>query len=106
MHGGGGLLPPGEVATRITAILRSSLQIVVATNVAGGARNVGVALSQCKAEGGVIEFSVGPLGDGVALRASSRVIRKAYLIVIGNAGAERGGAIPIGEVTAVAICGI
>ena len=106
MHGGGSLLPSGEVATGITAILRSSLQIVVAANVAGGARNVGVALSQRKAECGVIKFSVGPLGDGVALSASGRVIRKAYLIVIGNACAESGGAIPIGKMAAVAICGI
>ncbi len=73
---------------------------------ARGARNVGVSVSQRKAECVVIKFSVRPLGDGVALRASRGVIREAYGDVIGDAGSKRRSLIPIGNVAAIAVGGI
>ena len=55
-----GLLPSGEVATRIAAICGSDLQAVVIVYVAGSARNIGVPVGQQKAGSAVIERGCGP----------------------------------------------
>ena len=61
-----GLLPSGEVATRITAICGSSFQTVVAVDVAGRANHVGMSIGERKAGGTVVEFAISPSGDAVA----------------------------------------
>ena len=61
------LLPSGEVATGIAAIGGSDRQVVVIVDVAGQARNVGVAVGQQKAGGAVIKGDIGPRRGVVAV---------------------------------------
>jgi hypothetical protein len=55
-----GLLPCGEVAPGIAAIIGSNLEVVIIVNVATGAGHVGVAIGQGEAGSAVIEDDVGP----------------------------------------------
>ena len=57
MNGISGLLPFGEVAAGVAAIRRSNLQIVIVVEMAGGARNIGVAIGEQEARGAVVERS-------------------------------------------------
>lgn len=50
-----GLLPGGKVATGITAIGGSGLQVVISVEVARGASDVGVAVGKQESRGAVIE---------------------------------------------------
>src|ERR1700730_5714927 len=88
VHGSGGLLPLGEMAAGVAAIGRLDLQVVIVVDVAGSAGNVGVPVCQKKAGGAVIEFAVGPFGDGVAGGAGSRGRREAGGDVIGDVATE------------------
>lgn len=63
------LLPFCEVTTGIAAVSRRNLQVVVVVDVAGSARNVGVAIRQQKSGGAVIENCGGPANCTVAGRA-------------------------------------
>jgi hypothetical protein len=60
MHRIIGLLPGGEVASGISAIGRSDLQVVVAVDMALLAGDVGMAVGQEEAGGAVIEFRAEP----------------------------------------------
>ncbi len=98
-----GLLPPDEVASGISAIGWCRFQRVVIVDVAQSALNIGVAIGERKTGGGVIEFSVGPRGDGVAGGAGGGGGRKARREVIGNIAADGLGLVPIGSVAGHAI---
>src|SRR3984893_13181920 len=87
-HGSGGLLPLGEMAAGVAAIGRLDLQVVIVVDVAGSAGNVGVPVCQKKAGGAVIEFAVGPFGDGVAGGARRRGRRGNGGGVIGDVATE------------------
>ena len=54
------LLPGSQVASGIAAIGGSNRQVVIIVDVAGDARNVGVAIGQQKARDAVIEGDIGP----------------------------------------------
>ena len=69
-----GLLPGRQVAARISAIGGRDFQIVIVSDVAGLAWQIGVAVGQEKASDGVIEFGVGPGIEGVAAIARGRKI--------------------------------
>lgn len=62
----GGLLPGGEVTAGVAAIRGCDLQVVVIVDMAGGARNVGMAVGEQKARGAVIELSAQPAIEAVA----------------------------------------
>ena len=96
-----GLLPGGQVTARIPAIGRSNIQAVVVVDVTESAAwnlaaisDEGVRVGQRKAKRIVVEFSVGPLGDGMASGTSGRGRREAGADVIGNGTAKRWRAIP------------
>ena len=59
-----GLLPGGQVATGMSAIGGSDLEIVIVINMAGGARDVSVAVGELESSGAVIKGRGVP-GDGV-----------------------------------------
>ena len=106
VNGRSGLLPLGEVASGISAIGGSRFQRVVIVDMAERALNIGVAIGERKAGGGVIEFSVGPRSDGVASGASGGGRRKACGEVIGNIAADGLRFVPIRSVAGHAIGGI
>jgi len=64
-----GLLPVGQVAARVAAIVRSNLQIVVVVDVAGSAGNVRVPIGEQKSRRAVIEFGSEPVVEIVAALA-------------------------------------
>jgi hypothetical protein len=64
------LLPCRQMATRVSAISRLYLQIVVSVDMASSTLHVGVAIRQKKSGGAVIKLAVGPSGYSVAGRAS------------------------------------
>jgi len=61
-----GLLPGGEVAARVAAIRRRNLEIIVVTNVAGRAGQVGVAVRKQESRGAVIKLRAQPTVEAVA----------------------------------------
>jgi hypothetical protein len=63
----------------------------------------GVLIRERKSSGAVIEFSVGPFGDGMAGRASRSGVGETGGDVIRDVAADCSGPIPIGDVAAVAI---
>jgi len=63
------LLPGSEMAGGVAAIRRSNLKVVVAVDVATGARHAGMAVGQGESSSGVIEGHVRPRRGVVALRA-------------------------------------
>ena len=80
------------MATGVSAIRGSSLQIVIVVDVASGASNVGVAVDEQKACGAVIKGRSSPTDGVVAIRAigcgersASGLVRR---IVSGLPGAE------------------
>ena len=103
------LLPGGEVAAGIAAIVGLDGEIVIAADVAlrassdfaGGGHLVRVL--QREAGGAVIEFAIGPSGDGVASGAGSRSCREIRSDVIGNVATKRLGFIPVGLMATHAI---
>ena len=64
-----GSLPGGEMAAGVAAIRGSNLKVVVAVDVATGARHAGMAVGQRESSNGVIEGHVRPRRGVVALRA-------------------------------------
>jgi len=70
MDGIVGALPSAQVASGVAAVRRLNVQAVVAVDVAQSALHIGMPIGQRKSRGAVIEFSVRPLGDGVARGAS------------------------------------
>ncbi len=95
VDGSGGLLPLGKVAAGIAAVRRSRLQIVIVVDVAGSTGHVGVAVRQQEARSAVIEFAVGPSGNGVAAGASRGCRREAGGDVIRDIAADGLGLVPI-----------
>ena len=96
-----GLLPGGQMASGIPAVRQQGRQAVIVVDVAGSAGrhlaavgHQGVRVCQREPEGGVIELAVGPLGDGVALGASSGRRGEARLDVIRHTAAERRRGVP------------
>ena len=76
MHRIVGLLPGGEVATRVAAIRGSDLQSVIVINVAACTGHIGVPVGKRKTSRSVVESDDGP-GDGalvavVAICSSKR----------------------------------
>jgi hypothetical protein len=65
-----GALPGAQVAAGVATVRRLNVQAEIAVYVAQSALHVGMPVGQRKARGAMIEFAVGPLGDGVASRAS------------------------------------
>jgi hypothetical protein len=65
-----GALPGAQVAAGVAAVCRLNVQAEIAVYVAQSALHVGMPVGQRKARGAVIEFAVGPFGDGMAGRAS------------------------------------
>jgi len=104
MHGIIRLLPGGEVAASRSASCRRNVQVVIIVDVTQHAGYVCVAIRQRKSKCCVIEFSIRPLGDGVARSASRRVIREAGLDMVGNIAAKRRRLIPRRRMTAHAVC--
>lgn len=60
VNGSRGLLPLVEMAAGAAAIGRSSGQGVIIVDVAGGARNVGMAIGEQEARAAVVESDIGP----------------------------------------------
>ena len=105
-----GLLPGGQMASRIPAVVRHDTQAVVTVDVAGFAGrhlaavgHQGVRVRQRETERGVVELAVGPLRDGVALGASHSRRGKARLDVIRHRAAERRRTVPRRLVAAHAV---
>ncbi len=99
----GGALPSGDVAA---IAVHRQITGVVAVDVAGRARGlggIGMSTSQRKAGSAVIEFSVRPLGDGMAGSALRRGNREASRNVIGNISADGHRAVERGGMAAVTI---
>jgi hypothetical protein len=91
------------VAARTSASVGLNVQAVVVVDVAGSAGHGGVAVSERKAECGVIECAIGPFGDGMALRAGRGGVRKSCFDVIRNIAAICRCFVPIGEMATDAI---
>jgi len=66
------LLPCRQVALRVTAIGRLNRQIIVTVHMARTAWGVCVPIGQLETRRAVVEFPVGPFGNRMAGRASSR----------------------------------
>jgi len=71
-----GLLPVGQVAARVAAIVRSNLQIVVVVDVARSAWQIRMAVRQQKSRGAVIEFCSEPAVEIVTALALARSKRR------------------------------
>jgi hypothetical protein len=67
-----GLLPGGQVATGVAAIVRPNLQVVIIVDVAGSAGNVGMAVGQQESSRAVIKFRAQPVIKIVAALAVAR----------------------------------
>lgn len=78
-----GVLPSREVAAGVPAIRWGDLQVVVVVDVAGSARNIGVAVGERETGRVVIEFCVEPSIERMARFASGGEIR-AGVIRIGG----------------------
>ena len=91
-----GLLPGGQVTSGIAAVGGGNLQIVVVTDVAGGARHVGVAVGEQEARRGMVEDSVVPTDGVVTLRAVCGGERRARFRVHGIVGLLPGGQVAAG----------
>ena len=96
------LVPGGQMAVSISAAGRREASGVVIADVASGAGrhlaavgHEGVRVRQCEPESGVVELAVDPLGDGVALGASSGRRGEARFDVIRHTAAERRRAAPL-----------
>jgi len=105
-----GLLPGGQMASRIPAVVRHDTQAVVTIDVAGFAGrhlaavgHQGVRVRQREPERVVVELAVGPLRDGVALGASHGRGGKPRLDVIRHRAAERRRTVPRRLVAAHAV---
>jgi len=96
-------LPGRQVALRVPAIRGLNLQGVVIVDVAQRALHASVAVGQGKSRGAVVEFSVRPLGDGVATAARRSRARESCSDVVGHGAAQRSGALPRGLVAAQAV---
>ena len=94
MLGIGGLLPGRQVALRIAAIRRRDLQIVIAVDVAGSARNVGVSVRQQETRRTMVEFRSQPAVKRMAGVAGLRKLRGDVVRV--------GGFLKIRQVTRIA----
>lgn len=105
MHGGVGLLPGSEMATGVAAVGWRDFETVVVADVTGDAGNRRVFVGEGETKRSMVEFSIGPLGDGVALGTSGCIRREAGLDMIGDAAAESRSFVPIGRVAAEAIRG-
>jgi hypothetical protein len=108
-----GLLPGGEVTAGVAAIIRLNGEGVVSIDVARGATgnfsSIGdklMRIGQRETGGGVIEFAVGPNGDGVAGRAGGGCCREIGGDVIGNIAAESLCFVPVGCVAGHAVRGV
>jgi len=106
MHGSSGLLPASEVATGISAFGGLNREVVVAADMAGSAGNVGVAIGQREANGGVVELAVRPLCYGVATRTGSSGGGESSSDVVGHACAKSLCFVPVGRVAGHAIGGV
>ena len=66
------LLPGGQVATGVAAIVRPNLQVVIIVDVAGSTGHVGVAVGQQESSRAVIKFCAQPVIEIVAALAVAR----------------------------------
>ena len=66
------LLPGGQVATGVAAIVRPNLQVVIIVDVAGSTGHVGVAVGQQESSRAVIKFRAQPVIEVVAALAVAR----------------------------------
>jgi len=60
VYGIGGLLPGGQVASRVPAIVQRGRQIVIVVDMAEGASHVGMALGQRESGRAVVELGIQP----------------------------------------------
>lgn len=97
------LLPGGEVATGIAAIGRSNLQVVVAIDVAGRAEHVGMPIGERKSGGTVVEFAIGPGGDGMASGTSGSCGGESRGEVVGHGAAQSCRFIPVSRMAGYAV---
>ncbi len=100
------LLPGRQVAARSTAGRRCNIQAVVVVHMARCAGNVGMAIGEREAECIVIKFSIGPRGDRMASRTSTRGSWEASLDMVRNIATDRGRAVPIRLMTTHAVGGV
>ena len=98
-----GLLPGGQVATGVPAIVWLDRQRVVVVEMAGGASHAGMSVGQRESCCAVIEDTSGPGGDGVARGALSSRRRESSSDVVGDIPAQRCSALECRLVTAVAV---
>ena len=103
MHGSGGLLPGSQVATGVATIGGSDLEGVIIVDVAGSAKHVGVAVGEREANGSVVEFAIGPGGDGMASGASRGCGGETRADVVGDVAAECLRLVPIGRMAGHAL---
>ena len=107
-----GLLPGGEVAARVAAIIGLDRKSVVAVNMASSAaRSLAcgsqlVRVGQRETSGAVIELAIGPSGDGVATGAGRCRSREIGGHVIRDVAAETLRFVPVRSVAGQAIGGI
>lgn len=94
----GRLLPGREMASGVSAVRRSNLQIVVAADMTARARDIGVPIGQRKIDrwGGVVDGHSEPTVEGMAGVASLRELRRN---VVGYVPAHRLGSLVILQVT-------
>lgn len=94
----GRLLPRREMASRVSAVRRSNLQIVVVADMTARARDIGVPIGQRKIDrrGGVVDGDSEPTVEGMAGVASLRELRRN---VVGYDPAHRLGLLVILQVT-------
>ena len=91
------------MATGVTAIGGSDLEVVIVIDVAGSAKHVGVAIGEREANGSVVKFAIGPGGDGMASGARSGSGGETCGDVIGHIAAQRLRLVPIGRMAGHAL---
>ena len=99
----GRLLPGREMASRVSAVRRSNLQIIVVADMTARARNIGVPVGQRKADrrGRMVDGDPEPTVEGMAGVASLRELRRN---VVGYVPAHRLGLLVILQVTRDTSC--
>jgi len=78
-----GLLPGGQMAARVPAVVRRGRQVVIVVDVAGGTGHIGMAIRQQEPGRAVIELRAQPTIKGVARFAGTRKLR-ADVVWIGS----------------------
>ena len=91
MHGVIGLLPGGQMAAGVSAIVCRNLQVVVVIDVTGSTRHVGVSVGQQKSRDAVVERSRIPAHRGVTDGAIGGGKRRARCRMHGVIGLLPGG---------------